>query len=183
MPGDAEGLEHVGVAELVDGLRYGDHRRRGGQSLLAAAGAAWVTNRSACRRMASCGTQLCTSTSAGYVAQVGAGHVPADLEHDVPAGQTGEGAHARAVEGGLFGEGRAERHQHDLLRVRGALPVALVGAVALAGADEGVDAFVDPVGVRLEGPRDEHQGAVRAADEGVRVLSDAVLGQPASNRA
>ena len=27
VPGDAERLEHVRVAELVDGLRYGDHRR------------------------------------------------------------------------------------------------------------------------------------------------------------
>ncbi len=104
--------------------------------------------------------------------------MPADLEDDVPAGKAAEGAHALPVEGGLLGEGRAERHQDDLLRVGGPLPVALVGAVALAGADEGVDALVHPVGVRLERLRDQHQGARGAAGEVVRVLGDPVLGQP-----
>nr|WP_240797906.1 hypothetical protein [Streptomyces sp. F001] len=34
--GDTERLQHVRVAELVDGLRYGDHRSGRGHALLAA---------------------------------------------------------------------------------------------------------------------------------------------------
>lgn len=96
----------------------------------------------------------------------------------MPAGQVGEGAHARAVEGGLLGEGRTEGDQGHLLGVGGPLPVALVGAVPLAGADEGVDALVDPVGMGLEGLGDQDQGAGGTADERVRVLGDPVLRQP-----
>ena len=63
----------------------------------------------------------------------------------------------------------AQRHEQDLLGAGGPLPLPLGGAVALAGADEGVDRLVDPVGVRLEGLRDQDDGAGGAAAERVGV--------------
>lgn len=117
----------------------------------------------------------------GDLAELGLVGELADLEHHVPVGQVPEGLQAGAVEGGLLGEGGAEGDQEDLLAFgpRRAPPRPLGGAaVALAGPDEGVHGFVDPVGVRLEGARDEYEAAAGPADEPVAVLVDAVLVEP-----
>src|SRR4051812_10154780 len=115
---------------------------------------ACVTNRAACFSIAHCGTPDRPSTFsrtgpssvrsqgphfdvAGQGAEFGRVHVPADLEHEVPAGEVAEGPDAFLVEIGPPGERGAERDQRHLLRSGRPLPLPLGATVALTGADEG----------------------------------------------
>ncbi|CAM5649208.1 hypothetical protein SALBM135S_08686 [Streptomyces alboniger] len=124
------------------------------------------------------GTQERTSTFPGTSPSSAASTCLPTWSTTCQPGRSPNASDRLAVEGGLLGEGGPERDEQHLPGTGGPLPVPLRGAVSLTGADEGVHALVDPVGVRLERPGDQYEGARRPADEGIRVLVDPVPGEP-----